>query len=320
MYEVSSSALQDSLRKLEKAFRSFFNGKTGHPKFKSRNNGIGSFTVYQSVKVLDQFITLPKIGRIRLKQKKYLPVGKKVTSATVSEKCGRWYVSVLVEEEVEKQPVKCEVIGIDLGIKTLATCSDGSTYENPKALRQLGYKIKRTQRRLSRKQKGSNRYRKEKLKLSKLHQRVANIRKDATHKATSEIVKTKQPRIIVLEDLNVQGMVKNRKLAKSIYDASLSEFRRQIEYKCKWYGPELRIANRFFPSSKMCSGCGNIKQDLKLKDRTYICTSCGLTLNRDLNASYNLANTVSYTGINAHGDGKVHAGLVPAGDHLRSEN
>jgi len=317
MYEVSKCAMQESLRDLQKAFTNLFEKRAGFPKFKSRNKGIGSFRLTGSIRVEDNKIKLPRLGWLKLKEKGYIPTDQHILSSTVSEKAGRWYVSVLVNEEVEEQDTD-GVIGVDLGIKTLATCSDGSQYDNPKALSKLEDKIKHFQRKFSRKTKGSNRRKKLKNKIARLWQRVANIRKDATHKITSEIVKTKQPKIIVLEDLNVSGMTKNHKLAKAVCDANMRECRRQFEYKSKWTGVEVRFVDRFFPSSKMCSDCGILKQDLKLSDRTYKCSGCGLIMDRDLNAAHNLKNTVSSTGINAHGDDKVHANL--AGGRLGSEN
>lgn len=319
MYEVSKCAMQESLRDLQAAFKNFFDKRAGFPKFKTRNKGIGSFRLTGSIKVENNKIKLPRLGWLKLKECGYIPKDQHILSVSISEKAGRWYVSVLVRDEVEPQENHEEVLGIDLGIKALATCSDGSQYDNPKALAQLEEKIKYCQRRLAKKKdKKSNRRKKLITKIAKLWRRVTNIRKDATHKASSEIVKTKQPQIIVMEDLNVSGMTKNHKLAKAICDVNMREFRRQIEYKATWAGVEVRYVDRFFPSSKMCSSCGNVKKDLKLSDRTYRC-SCGLELDRDLNASYNLRNTVSSTGINAHGDDKVHAEKL-AGGRLGSEN
>lgn len=323
MYEVSKCAMQESLRDLQKAFTNLFEKRLGFPKFKSRNRGIGSFRLTGSIRVENNKIKLPRLGWLRLKERGYIPTDQHILSATVSEKAGRWYVSVLVlvlvlvQEEVKLQDNK-GVLGLDLGIKTLATCSDGSQYNNPKALSQVENKIKYCQRRLvNKKDKKSKRRKKLRTKIAKLWQRVANIRKDATHKATSEIVKTKQPQIIVLEDLYISGMTKNHKLAKLVCDANMREFRRQIEYKSNWAGVEVRFVDRFFPSSKTCSSCGQVKKELKLSERIFRC-SCSFEMDRDLNAACNLRNTVSSTGINAHGDDKVHANL--AGGRRRNEN
>jgi len=294
MNEVSAHATQESLRDLDKALTNFFKKRAKYPKFKSRDRGIGSFRVY-GIKVTDNKVHLPILKWVNLKETGYIPTDQRIVSATVSEKAGRWYVSVAVEEEVEQQDTD-GVIGVDLGVKTLATCSDGSQYANSKALSKEESRIKHFQCKLSRKTKGSNRRTKLKKKIARLHQRVTNIRKDATHKITSEIVKIKRPQIIVLEDLNVSGMTKNHRLAKAVCDANMRECRRQFEYKAEWTGVEVRFVDRFFPSSKMCSVCGTLKQDLKLGDRTYKCSECGLIMDRDLNAAHNLKNTVSSTG------------------------
>lgn len=320
MYEVSNLAPQEILRDLQVAFQRFFAKISAFPKYKSKNKGIGSFRLYRITPdhIKEDRIKLPRIGWIKLKEHDYIPQNRKVVNATVSEKAGKWFVSVLVEEQVP-QKLGTGVVGIDLGVKTLATCSDGTLYENGKHLRKYETKISHFQRKLARRSdKKSKRRKKLKDKIAKLYRKVVNSRTDAIHKATSEIVKTKRPEIIVLEDLNIKGMVKNRCLAKAIHDASMREFRRQIEYKSGWYGTEVRFVDRFFPSSKTCNKCGEIKSDLKLSERTFKC-SCDFEIDRDLNAALNLRDTVSSTGINAQGDGKVHAGS-PAGGRLRTEN
>jgi putative transposase len=318
MYEVSKCAMQESLRDIQKAFTNFFEKRTGFPKFKSKNKAVGSFRLTGSIHVAENKIKLPRLGWIKLKESNYIPIDSKILSVTVSEKAGEWFVSVLTQQEV-KPEIGQGIIGIDLGVKTLATCSDGTQYVNSKSLSKYELKIKHFQRKLARKtNKKSNRRKKLKNKIAKLWIKVANTRKDNINKATSEIVKNKHPQIIVLEDLNVKGMTKNHKLAKAICDASMREFRRQIEYKSKWFGVEVQFVDRFFPSSKTCNKCGEIKTNLKLSHRTFKC-NCGFEIDRDLNAALNLKDTVSSTGINAHGDDKVHVGL-PTGDRLRSEN
>jgi putative transposase len=314
MYEVSKCAMQESLRDLERAFKNFFRGckegtHIGFPHFKSKSKGIGSFRLTGTIKVEDHRIQLPRLGWIRLKEHGCIPNDRHILSATVSEQAGRWFVSVLVNESVEPQKTTGEVIGIDLGIKTLATCSDGTTYDNPKALAKYEKKIKRLQRHMQkRQQKGSNRRKRTARKIAKLWMRVTNIRKDAVQKATSEIVKTKRPTLIVLEDLNVKGMVKNHCLAKSIHDAAMRQFRTAIEYKQSWAGGEVEYAPRFYPSSKTCSGCGAVKEELGLEERVYVCYNCGMEKDRDLNAAINLSMcTDSSSGINGRGDAKVHA-------------
>ena len=297
MYEVSKCAAQEALRNLDKAFKGFFDSVTGKrkgeavgfPKFKSRRHGLGSFRLTGVIKVEANRVKLPRLGWSRLKESGYIPVeDMHILSATVSEKSGRWFVSVQVEEEIpDPQPATGTPIGVDLGIKTMATCSDRTTFDNPKALYAKTKQLERWQRRLSRRVKGSQNWYKAKQKVAQLHMDVANLRKDAIHKATSAII-GKQPSHIAIENLNVKGMVKNHKLAKAVSDVGMGEFGRQIKYKAKWNGIEVIEADRFFPSSKTCSGCGIVKDELPLSARTYNCDDCGLSIDRDLNAAVNL--------------------------------
>jgi putative transposase len=294
MYEVSKCAPQEALRDLDQAFRHFFRriqkGKTpGFPKFKSRKQGYGSFRLTGNIRVFNNAIQLPRLGRLRLKEHGYLPTESEHThilSATVSVKAGRWFVSLQVQEEITIVEQTGPVAGVDVGLHRLATVSDGTVVENPKALRRFERKLKRVQRKLARKRRGSRNRRKAIFQLQKLYVRIANIRKDAIHKATTLLAKTKS--VVVLEDLNVRGLLQNTKVAKAVADASFYEFRRQLEYKMAWYGSRLVIAPRFFPSSKRCSQCGYVKVNLRLATRVYRCDLCGFTLDRDLNASLNL--------------------------------
>ena len=177
-------------------------------------------------------------------------------------------------------------MGVDLGIKTLATLSDGTTFANPRALGRRLRKLRHLSKSLSRKEKGSKNYEKAKLRLAKMHLRIFNIRQDTLHKVTTYLTKSHSK--VVIEDLLVSGMLKNRRLARMIVDVGFYEFRRQLEYKCQWYGSGLVVASRTFPSSKMCSGCGHRKKELSLSERVYHCEQCGLTIDRDLNAALNL--------------------------------
>lgn len=310
MYEVSKCSMQESLRDLDKAFKNFFKRRkngVGFPKFKSKNKGIGGFRLTGTIKVEERRIQLPRIGWIRLKEKDYISSDKHILSATVSEKAGRWFVSVLVEEKIEPQTMTGEVLGIDLGVKTLATCSDGTKYKNPKALVKFEKKIKRLQSHMmKRQQKGSIRRRITQRKIAKLWMSVTNIRKDAIQKATSEIVKTKRPSLIVLENLDIKEMVKDPDYAKSVHDASMRQFRNVLDYKQRWTGGETEYADRYYPSSKMCSKCGQVKDELGIDERIYKCYNCGNEMDRDLNASINLKNyRVSSTRINGQGEAKV---------------
>ncbi|HEY4032413.1 MAG TPA: RNA-guided endonuclease TnpB family protein [Ktedonobacteraceae bacterium] len=310
MYDVSKCAMQEAFRDLEKAFKHFFGkcqlrkmgqwkGKLGYPKFKTKKKGLGSFRLTGTIHVTDKAVQLPRLGKVRLKEKgkkKYIPTsGIKILSATVSEQAGHWYVSVQVEEEVsDALAASGQAMGVDFGIKALATCSDGTTIENPKVLRNHLKKLKRLGRQHSRKTKGGKNRKKAVRKLACLHARIAHIRSDALHKATAQIVaKTKpcqeRPACIVIEDLNVAGMLKNRKLSRAIADVGFAELRRQLEYKASLAGSASKVVSRWYPSSKTCSNCEWVDEEQTLADRVFLCQECGLVLDRDLNAAFNLA-------------------------------
>jgi putative transposase len=312
MYEVSKCAPQEALRDLEKAFKHFFRKvalkkqgkwkrKCGYPKFKSKKKGIGSFRLTGAIHVDEGHVQLPRLGKLRLKEKGYIPViGVKILSATVSEQAGRWFVSVQVEEE-QPEPTLApgHTIGVDLGVKVLATLSDARVVENPKALRSNLKKLRRLSRRHSRKQKGSKNRAKATRKLARLHTNIANIRQDTLHKVTSWITaKTKpdqeRPCCIVMEDLNVSGMLKNRKLARAIADVGFYELRRQIEYKAMLAGSLVYTVSQWEPSSKTCSCCGWVDEHLTLSDRIFHCKECGYVIDRDLNAAINLALAAAF--------------------------
>jgi len=317
MYEVSKMAPQEALRDLDSAFKNFFRGikkgqKIGFPKFKSRHKSKSSFTISFGFYVTNETINIPKVGRVRLKEKGYIPTKNvKINSMTISKTADRWFISVQVEQDIpDLTNIPESVLGIDVGIKTLATCSDGEVFENNKYLKKSKKRLSHAQKNLSGKKfnketKKSSRNRdKAKLKVQKIYYRISNQRKDAIHKMTSILAKTK-PRYIALEDLNVSGMMKNHKLAGAIADASFFEIRRQLLYKTAWYGGSIVDVDRFYPSSKLCRICGNIKDDLTLLDRIYIC-NCGHIEDRDLNASINIENiglsTLSSRGIKACGE------------------
>lgn len=310
MYESSKCAPHEALRNLDKAFNNFFRnckkkkkGKKGFPRFKSKHKNRDSFRLNGSIHVFADSIQLPRIGMIRLKERDYIPTeNAKILSATVSCRAGRWFVSVQMEVEVEQLPKNNHVVGIDLGIKTLATCSNGECFDNPRHLKKKEKILRIRQKSLSRKKGGSNNRKKAAKKVAKVHFDIANARKDYLHKITSKIINENQ--VIVLEDLNLSGMVKNHKLAKAISDVGMGEFRRQLEYKAKWYGRQIIIVDRYFPSSKLCSRCGQVKEKLELSERVYTC-DCGLEIDRDLNAAINLANTARLAGIQAYGDGSA---------------
>jgi putative transposase len=299
MYEVSKCAPQEALRNLDHAFAHFFRratlkqqgklrGKLGYPKRKTRKRGLGSFRLTGSIAVFPDAVQLPRLGRLRLKERDYLPTsGVKILSATVSEQAEHWYVSLVVEQEQTVPTNTGPVVGVDLGVRSLATLSDGTLEPNPRYLKHCLKKLKHAQRAVSRKRKGSRNRRKAVCKLAAIHRRVANKRADTLHQLTSRLAKTKA--VVVIEDLNVSGMLKNHHLAQAIGDAGFGEFRRQLAYKAAWYGCEVLVASRWEPSSKTCSGCGWVDDDLSLADRTFRCEQCGLVADRDLNAAINLA-------------------------------
>lgn len=299
LYHYSKTIPQEALRDLERAFQHFFRRvkqgeKPGFPRFKSRKRGLGSFRLWGSIQAESRRIKLPRLGWLRLHEAGYLPTaGVKILSATVSERAGRWYLSLQVEEEIVHRLPTGEPVGVDLGLHALAVSSDGRTYANPRALNRAAKRLARCQRELSRRQPGSRNQTRTKAKLARLHLRVAHLRQTAIHQATASIVaKTKpddeRPSVVVLEDLNVVGMMQNHKLARAIGDVGLGEFSRQMSYKCAWYGITLQRADRWYPSSKRCSGCGQVKERLLLSERVYRCEACGLIMDRDLNAARNL--------------------------------
>lgn len=310
--EVSSKSVKKSIEDGYVAFLIFFKHKSNFPKFKKKNNSDVKMYFVKNSKTdcLSERhrIKIPTLGWVRLKEKGYIPTSKDgfiVRSGTVSYKAGRYYVSVLIDIlEQNIQNNNNPGIGIDLGLKDFAICSDGSIYQNinkTNNIRKIEKKLKREQRKLSRKiisiKKGESTQKnfvKQKLKVQKLYQRLTNIRTDYLNKTINSIVKTK-PSFIVIEDLNVSGMMKNRHLSKAIAQQKFFEFRTKLISKCKEYNIELRIVDRWYPSSKLCHDCGQIKKDLKLSDRIYICSECGYTENRDINASLNLRDAKTYT-------------------------
>ena len=320
-YEVSKCAFQESLRNLQAAVDNLRASKSGQrkgaqmrfPKRKTRKRGLGSCRFTGTIKVFDDSIQLPRIGVVRLKEHGYLPSDKRITQATISERAGRWFVAVLVEEETPaSQPTggvtesvsskaTGEVLGVDVGIKTLATCSDGTCYANPKALAAKTKQLRRWQRRLSRRVRGGKNRTKTRAKVARLHMQVANVRRDAHNKAARAIV-DKRPSVLVIEGLNVKGLVKNRRLSRALSDAALGEFGRILSYMAEDAGVTVLKAGRFFASSKTCACCGWKHAHLTLSDRVFVCEECGHTMDRDLNAAINLKNTVSSTEIDACGD------------------
>ena len=297
-YESSKCAPQFALRQLREAWARAFKKVSQPPKFKKKGRGGDSFTLDGTIKVVDHHkIQLPKIGVVKTYEG--LPFGYQPKSVTISRQADFWYISFKLEVEPESRAKTVDVVGVDLGIKTLAYLSTGIKFEGAKAYKRYEKKLSRLQWLNRNKIIGSANWKKSQLKIARLHAKIANIRKDTIHKLTTYLAKNHSQ--IVIEDLNVSGMLKNGKLAKAIADMGFYEFRRQLEYKCKLYGSELIIADRWFPSSKTCSNCGWHDQELTLSDRTFECQQCLISIDRDWNASLNLANTVSHTGLKACG-------------------
>ena len=299
IYETSKCTGQEALRDLQVAFRKFFTKTGGYPKFKKKNVN-DSFRLTGSVYVGYDWVQLPGIGKVKLKEKGYTTKDKDgkidLPQITVSRQADHWFISYLHKEEIIETPKasfdkittdEYDVVGIDLGIKDLAITSYGETFSNPKAYKEHMMKLKRYQRSVSRKKKGSNNKKKAIFKLSRLHKRIVDIRNDVSHKMTTQMVKTK-PKMIVIESLKPKNMSKNRKLAKSILDASFGRIKELFVYKSEWAGIHLVQAPTFYASSKFCSSCGYKKEDLKLEDRDWVCPVCGEHHDRDVNAAKNL--------------------------------
>ena len=288
-YEVSKCAPQYALRHLADAFKSFFSKKKGFPNFKKKGRR-DSFTLDGSIVVDHRKIKVPIIGWIKTYER--LPQGVKPSSVTISRTADRWFVSFKIEVEPTVTPKKVDVVGVDLGINHLATLSTGEVFDGVKAYRKYEKKLARQQWLNRHKQRHSANWKKAQIKIARLHRKIANIRKDTLHKITSYI--TKNHGVIGIENLNVKGMMANHKLAKAISDMGFFEFRKQLDYKCQLYGSQLVVVDRFFPSSKQCSGCFTVRESLSLSERVYRC-SCGLQLDRDLNAAINLELAVRST-------------------------
>lgn len=294
--EVPYAITESAFTNLDTAYQNFFRrvkkGETpGFPKFKKRGKN-ESFQL-RSTKVYNDAVRLTKpLGETRLIEGGYIPTNaeKYGIYSTVSLRANRWFISVLVYEDIEQIQTSGNIIGVDFGVKDIAVLSNGKVFPNSKPLYQADKKLKRLQRELSRRVKGSENWKKTKLELQKAHYKVSCIRQHIQHEISSYLIYDLKPSVIVLEDLNVSGMSKNHNLAKAVLDVGFYELRRQIEYKAQWAGIEVVFADRFFPSSKTCSRCGCIKSNLTLADRTFICDDCGFEIDRDLNAAINLRN------------------------------
>ena len=283
--EVNSQTLQFALRSLDTAYVNFFRGNAQFPKFKSRKHK-NTFTVPQFGKLEDGKIILPKFKdgiKVKLHREVKDEIGKMSITKTPT---GKYYVSIFTKQQIQELPKTNKQVGIDLGLKDFAITSDGIKYKNNRYTKKYAKQLKKAQQHLSRKQKGSNGFEKQKLKVAKIHEKIASCRLDTLHKVSHHLVNEYD--LIVCEDLNVKGMIKNHKLSKHIADASWGNFVTLLQYKCDWYGKELVKVNRFYPSSKTCGDCGWINQNLKLSDREWTCQNCGVIHDRDVNASRNI--------------------------------
>lgn len=308
--EVSNTSLQRTCSTLASDYDGFFRKRSGLPKFKSRKRSKPSFPVRsEAIYFADHTVQIPKLGRVKYKSDFQFPegTGHKFSNARISFINGKYMLSFGMECENQVPELTDSVMGIDLGIKDLAVAACGDRHlvfhniNKSKNVRELKRKLKHTQRTISRKYEASKahtgRYEKtrnierEENKLRKLHTRLTNIRLNYLHQTTSALI-AMLPCMVVMEDLNVTGMMKNKHLSKAIAEQCFYEFIRQMRYKCEWNGIEFTQVPRFYPSSKTCSCCGSIKRDLKLSDRTYVCPDCGFTIDRDLNAAINLSRYV----------------------------
>jgi putative transposase len=291
MYDSSKAAPQEALRDLDRAFKNFLSGRTRYPKFKSKNRGIGGFRLTGTIKVDHRTFQLPIIGRVRFQpgEQGYLPWGKH-SQVSVTEKAGRWFVSVVGPEVAEPPPNGKSEVGLDLGVVRLATLSDGTVIENHKALSKDLKKIKNLQREVSRKKKGSANRAKACRRLAKAHARVANVRKDVLHKITTKLAKNHGR--IVIEDLKVRNMIRRggarkKGLNRSLSDASFGEFRKLLEYKGRRYGCFVEAVPAAYTSQR-CSTCGHVEKGNRDSQAEFRCLSCGFELNADVNAAINI--------------------------------
>ena len=306
VYDSPRDANAQPFANLGKAFARFFNKEARRPRFKKKGKSRDAFYVANDrFRIGGKGITLPRIGKVRMREA--LRFEGKVTGATVSRTANRWFVAVSVEIDMPMVPCENQVrtVGVDLGVRRLAAISDGTLIEGPKPLRSALKRLARLNRRLHRKVAGSNNRAKAAMRVARCHGRVANVRNDALHKLTTSLVCAYGR--IVIEDLNVKGMMRGRKLSRVVSDMGFGEFGRQLAYKVEPSVSEVVVASRWFPSSKLCRQCGALNDGLRLKDRTFECNGCGHREDRDLNAACNLERYPGLQG-NPHACGHLSAG------------
>jgi putative transposase len=310
MFDVTKCAAQEAIIDLGGAFRAFFEKRAKYPRFKKKGardsfcaaNEAGTF------RADGKRIKLPVVGWVRMRED--VRFSGKAKRVTISREADRWFASIMVEtDDIRPTMQPLAAVGVDLGITVLATLSQGTPIHGPKAHKAILQRLRRSSRALSRKKRGSRNAARARRRLARLHARIANIRRDATHKATTMLAKTY--RRIGIEDLNVRGMARNRHLARSIMDGGFFEFRRQLEYKARFYGATVVVADRWFPSSKTCSCCGLVKAKLALSQRIFQCDECGYEAGRDFNAARNLENVAASFAVSACGEARSGAEHKP---------
>ena len=281
----NSQSLQESLKNLDKAFKNFFKGLSDFPKFKKKKK-TNSISIPQHFKIIENRIKIPKL-KIPIKFKKHRVIEGKIKSISITiTPSGKYYLNVLVDRIINSLPKTNKIIAIDMGLTDFIVTSENQAIKNPKHFKKFERRLKLWQRRLSRKEKGSNNYKKWSKRIAKLHEKITNAKNNFLHKLSKKLIDENQ--IIIVENLNIQGLIKNKKLSKHIHQASWYKFFNMLEYKAKFYGRELIKVDTFFPSSKLCSVCGYKNKNLKLFDRTWICPVCKTKHNRDYNATLNL--------------------------------
>src|SRR6266704_1343608 len=286
--DVASVPLQQALRHLDRAFRNFFEGHAHYPTFKKKHGEQAATYVGTAFKLVGTSLTLAKISTpLDIHWSRPLPDRCKLSTVTVTKDgANRYFVSILVEEDIKPLPVVTKEIGLDLGLKSMVITSDGHTYGNPKFFARDEKKLAKAQRRHAKKQKGSQNRRKAQLKVARIHAKIADRRRDSQHKLSTEIIRENQ--VVCVESLHVKNMVKNHTLAKAISDVGWGEFVRQLAYKAEWYGRTLVKIDKWYPSSKRCFDCGHILDSLTLDIRHWTCPQCGVSHDRDINAAHNI--------------------------------
>ena len=286
--DISSVPLQQSLRHLDTAFRNFFEGRAQYPKFHKKHGEQAATYASTAFKWDGTSLTLAKMSEpLNIVLSRPLPKGAKPSTVTVSTDCAnRYFVSLLLEEDIKPLPVVNKQVGLDLGLKSMVVTSDGYTYGNPKFFAKDEKKLAQAQRRQTRKKKGSKNRAKARHKVAKIHAKIAERRRDYQHKLSTQIIRENQ--IVCVESLQVKNMVQNHSLAKAMSDVGWGEFVRQLEYKAKWYGRTLVRIDKFYPSSKRCFDCGHVLDTLSLDVRVWTCRECGVIHDRDINAAKNI--------------------------------